>query len=84
MSNMLFIGGTRDKQKLYVPYNNGNPVLKISIPADKNINGFAVYEAEIYIKKEIWEKKQHIFSVMVKDGSGELLNIFLDEYNKRN
>lgn len=85
---MLFIGGTRDGQRLYVPWNNGNPVLKIPIeekPSIKNImspvENYIILE--IYIKKEIWKKKQHIFSVMVKDGSDVLLCAFLDEYNKK-
>ena len=76
---MLFIGGTKDGQRLYVPWNNGNPVLKIPIKTESE----SVYEIEIYIKKEILEKKQHIFSVMVKDGSPLLLDAFLNKYNKK-
>jgi len=92
---MLFIGGTRDGQKLYVPWNRGNPVFKIStekpVEAPVVIDFMSLssanetkYEAEIYIKKEVWENKQYRFSVMVKDGSDDLLGIFLDKYNKKN
>ena len=81
---MLFIGGARDGKRFFVPYNSDDPVLKIPMPYGENINGSFIYKVEIYIKKEIWRNNQHIFSVMAKDGSVELLNIFLDKYNKRN
>lgn len=88
---MLFIGGTRDGQKIRVPWNRGNPVFKIDVEQepikysgikDIMLSVKKYVETEIYIKKEIWEKEQCIFCVMVKDGSLDLLDAFLDEYNK--
>lgn len=90
---MLFIGGTRDGQCLHLPWNHDNLVFRIPIE-DEPIKCLNIKDAararrlyvvmETYVKKEIWEGTLPMFSVMVKDGSGDLLSAFLDKYNKRN
>ena len=85
---MLFIGGTRDGQRRYVGFRNGNPILRVPVENDwtynkRNLSTSLPCEVEIYIEKEVWKRKQHMFSVMVKDGSQELLDAYLAKYNKK-
>ena len=85
---MLFIGGTRDGQRRYVGLRNGNPVLKVPVENDWTYNKedpwFSLpQKVEIYIEKEVWKRGQHLFSVMVKNGSEKILDAYLSEYNKK-
>ena len=84
---MLFIGGTRDGQRRYVGFGNGNRVLKLAVEENRIFKGLDdkashVWKAETYIRKEIQKRGQPTFSVMVKDGSQKLLDAYSVGYNK--
>jgi hypothetical protein len=84
---MLFIGGTRDGldidingDKIYFPVEQEQDHCIAN--GDKSVVEF--FEKELYIKKRMYRNNRHIFSVMVKDGSKELLNSFIEKYNEAN
>ena len=85
---MLYIGGTRDGQRANIPFNGNRIRLPIEPerqlePEPFNLLFEPPIQTEIYIRKEVWEKGHYLFSVMVKDGSEELLNAFLKKYNSK-
>ena len=86
---MLYIGGTRDRQREHVPFNGNRCVLPIkreseSYSRQSLLSTPLPAQTEIYGRKEIWKKGRRMFSVMVKDGSNDLLSAFVADYNKKN